>query len=90
MITRQTVIDQIEACRSGELRIRLGLLLVEDGVEIDCKWHRTSITKDTDPLIQMLAVNSSLATMVPPMPPLPDSEIQRIEAFFKFHGGQTE
>lgn len=62
-IERQTIIDQIEIIRNGVIQIRFGLLLVEDGVEIDCKWHRTAVEPGGDVDAQIAAVNAHLASM---------------------------
>ena len=63
MIEKKTVIDQIEITRSGSIQIRLGLLLVEDGEELSCQWHRTVIEPDGDIDVQIAAVNVGLAAM---------------------------
>lgn len=76
MITRKTVLDQVELARSGEVRIRLGLLLTEDGAELDCKWHRTSIPLDGDVAAQMSVVNAHLTSMG--SPELEAADIDRI------------
>jgi hypothetical protein len=60
MIEKQTIVDQIEITRTGYVQVRLGLLLIDDGREIDCKWHRTSIEPGGDVDRQMAAVNASL------------------------------
>lgn len=78
MIERKSVLDQPELNRSGVLGVRIAFLLIEDGVEIDCKWHRTAIHFDADPLSQMEAVNANLAVMDPPMPPVSQSDIDFI------------
>lgn len=66
MIERKTVIDQIEVTRTGEVRIRFGLVLIEDGVEIDCKWHRTAVEPGINPDDQIAAVNAHLKLMGKP------------------------
>lgn len=73
MITRKTVLEQPEPHRSGVLGVKIAILMVEDGVEIDCKWHRTSIPVDVDPQAQMAAVNAHLVSMG--LPALPQSDI---------------
>lgn len=60
MIEKKTIVDQIEVTRNGTLQIRFGLLLLEDGKEIDCKWHRTSIEPGGDVDAQVAAVNKAL------------------------------
>lgn len=62
-ITRKTVIDQIEIRRDGSTQIRFGLLLVENDVELDCKWHRTAVPADGDLDAQIAAVEAHLQTM---------------------------
>lgn len=73
MITQKVILDQPELHRSGVLQIRLAVLLMMDGVEIDCKWHRTSIPIDVDPQVQMDAVNAHLTSIG--LPALPQSDI---------------
>lgn len=80
MITRQTTLDQPELNRSGLLQIRIALLLIEDGNEIDCKWHRTAVPLDGDVQQQMDLVNLHLAQMEPAMPPVPQDEIEHLKA----------
>ena len=63
MIERQTKLEQPEIHRSGSLGVKIAVLLVDDGQEIDCKWHRTSIPADVDPAAQMAAVNEHLTSM---------------------------
>jgi hypothetical protein len=63
MIEKKTIVDQIEISRSGHIHIRFGLLLIEDGVELDCKWHRTVIEPGSDIDAQIAAVNSHLQIM---------------------------
>lgn len=78
MIERKTVLEQPELHRSGILGVKLAFLLIENGVEIDCKWHRTAIPADIDPTQQMAAVNAHLAIMEPPMPPVSQADIDCI------------
>lgn len=75
MIEHKTIIDQPELSLSGVLGVRIAFVLIEDGIELDRKWHRTSIPIDVDPNMQMAAVNAHLATMRPPMPALAQSDI---------------
>ena len=62
MIEKQTVIDQIEIARSGHVQIRFGLLLVEDGVEIGCQWHRASVEPGGDVDATIAAVNADITS----------------------------
>lgn len=78
MIERKTVLDQPELHRSGLLQIRIALTMVEDGIELSSSWHRTAIELDGDVQATMDLVNAHLAAMVPPMPPLPQSDIDFI------------
>lgn len=78
MIERKTVLDQAEMSRDGVLGVKLCFLLVEDGVEIDKKLHRTTIPLNVDPVQQMLYVNAHIASMEPPMPPVSQSDIDFI------------
>lgn len=63
MIEKKTVIDRIEVDRAGVVGIRFGLLLVENGVEIDCKWHRTAIEPGGSVDAQIAAVDAHLQSM---------------------------
>lgn len=60
MIKKQTVVDQIEITRDGTMQVRFGLLLVEDGVVINCQWHRTSIEPGGDVGAQIATVSNHL------------------------------
>lgn len=63
MIQRKTILDQIEITRSGRIQLRFALLLVEDDVELDCKWHRTAIEPGGDVDAQIALVNEHLQAM---------------------------
>ena len=80
MITRHTILEQPELNCNGVLGVKLAFLLIEDGVELDRKWHRTAIPVDADPTHQMAAVNAHLAIMEPPMPPVSQADIDFIVA----------
>lgn len=77
-IERLTLLEQPELHRSGLLQIKLAFLLLEDGAEIDCRWHRTAIALDGDVREQMDFVNAHLASMQPPMPPVSAADIDFI------------
>lgn len=81
MITRQTVVDQVELTRHGVLNVRLGLLMVEEGKEIDCKWHRTSVPIDGDVAQQMGFVNEHLELMG--VQKVSDEDVARIASYFQ-------
>lgn len=76
-IERKTVVDQIEICRNGSINIRLGLLLVEDGAEIDCKYHRTVLEPGTTAIDQFAVVNAHLSAVG--KNPVSDEDIASIE-----------
>lgn len=78
MIERKTILDQPELHRSGVLGVRIAKLLIENGVEISCEWHRTSIPPDVNPHEQMAAVNSHLVEMG--LPPLLQEDIDTVVA----------
>ena len=63
MIERKTIVSQITLDEFGNLLIQLSLLIVEDGIEIGRKYHRTAIPAETPPELQMGAVNTHLAQM---------------------------
>lgn len=85
MIERKTVLDQIEIRRNGEVALRFGLLLVEDGNEIGCEWHRTVVPPGADPAAQIEIVNKHFAmgverkdgSVMKPKP-IPADEIPRV------------
>ena len=83
MLERQTVIDQIELGGDGEVRVRLGLCIFEDGVELVRKYHRTLFDPAGDEVgvdVQMAAVNAHLAAMGEL--PVPAAGIADIKAHF--------
>jgi len=63
MLTKQTIIDQIEITRTGHIQIRFGVLIMEDDTEIASTWHRTSIAPGGDVDFQLAAVNAHLQAM---------------------------
>ena len=63
MIEKKTVLDQIEITRDGRVQFRIGLLLVEDGQEISCTWHRSVVNPGDDVDAQVGAVNRHLKQM---------------------------
>lgn len=73
MIERKTVLEQSELHRSGVLGVKIAILMIEGGMEIDCKWHRTSVPADVDPQAQMEVVNAHLVSMG--LPELPQADI---------------
>ena len=63
MIERKSALEQPEIHRSGNLGVKIAKLLVDDGKEIDCQWHRTSIPIDGDVKAQISAVNANLVEL---------------------------
>lgn len=61
-IEKKTIIDQIEIDRAGRVNVRFGLLLVEDGAEISCKWHRTQIEPGVDVDALFGIINADITT----------------------------
>lgn len=76
MIERKAVLAQPELNRSGFLCVKIAKLLVEDGTELDCQWHRTSIPIAGDAAAQMAAVNESLAALG--YNQLPQSDVETV------------
>lgn len=63
MLERKTVVDQIEICRDGAVRIRMALLIVDGSTELNSRWHRTSVGPGGDAAAQMQHVNDHLVQM---------------------------
>lgn len=81
MIEKKTVVDQIEITSGRVVQIRLRLILLEDGKEIDSKWHRTAIVPGASAEIQMKAANVHLQEMgKEPVDPASIDYIKRIAA----------
>lgn len=79
MITKRTVIDQIEITGNGAVQVRFAKLLEEDGVALtEPQYHRTAVQRDGDPLAQMDSVNTHLQAMG--LAPVADSDVARIAA----------
>lgn len=63
MITRKTIVDQIEITRDNTVQVRLAKILEEDGREINSAWHRTAIGPGIAARDQMEEVNRHLVEM---------------------------
>jgi len=48
MITKETVVDQITVTENGVILYREATKIIEDGVELTKKYHRTSLTPGQD------------------------------------------
>ena len=61
----RTILDRIEIePQTGTIAVRmLKQIADESGKVLGSEYHRTSIGPDTDPVVQMAAVNAHLATM---------------------------
>lgn len=77
MIEKKTTVNQIEV-QDASLHVRFALLLVEDGAELQRKWHRTSVEQGGDIDAQIAAVNEHLAQMG--YGAVPDEGVARIKA----------
>lgn len=77
MITKSTIVDQIEITSLNVIQVRFGLLLLEDGVQLDCKWHRTAFEPGVDIDAQIAAVNQHLEEMG--KLPVPEEGTSRIK-----------
>jgi hypothetical protein len=61
MITKRTLVDQIELTRSGRVQVRFQLLIEEDGQPMgDPKLHRTAIDPGGDVEATLAAVNADI------------------------------
>ena len=47
-ITKETSVDQITVCENGIILYREATKIIEDGVELTKKYHRTSLTPGQD------------------------------------------
>ena len=79
-ISKQTVLDQIEVTRNGTIQIRIALELVENGVVISNRWHRTTIEAGGDVDAQMAAVNAHITSEPMNEQPVSVADIARIRA----------
>jgi hypothetical protein len=63
MITRRTIIDQIELTRSGTVQVRFRLAIEEDGVAIaEPKLHRTAIEPGGDVEAALASVDADITS----------------------------
>ena len=63
MITKKTVVDQIEVTRASVIQVRFGKLLLEGDKVIACQWHRTAFWPGLDIDEHMVRVNTHLESM---------------------------
>lgn len=76
MISKQTIVDQIEIRRDGTMQVRFAVQVVEDGNVLSSDWHRTAFDPSTDVDQQMAAVNAHLESMG--RAAVEDAEIDRV------------
>ena len=61
-IYKKTIIDQIEVTRNNHVQVRFGLLLMDNNIEIDCKWHRAVIEPGASVKEIITLVNEDIVT----------------------------
>lgn len=62
-IERKVVVDRVELTRAGATNVCLAVLLVEDDVEIDTKYHRFVIVPGSTGFDAVAPVNDHLADL---------------------------
>lgn len=76
---KQSVIDQIEILRDGNIQVRMALeILDDDGTVLSKAYHRTAMPPGHDINAQMNAVNAHLGQMR--HAPVTTGEISRLHA----------
>ena len=78
-LTERTIIDQIEVCQDGMIRIRFAIQILRDGVVEDNKWHRTVIPQEMNSDLQMQFVKDDLTLNKKPL--FDDAEFSRVKAY---------
>ena len=78
-ITKEVVVDQIEAAANHTIQVRFRKNLVEDGKVLSSEYHRTALPPGVSLASQMAAVNQHLQQMGWPA----CEDISRIEAIVK-------
>ena len=78
MISKRTIISQIEVTEVGHLQLRLAKQIVEDGKVLSSEYHRTSVECGGNVAAQMQAVNTDLVSMN--CEPVSAGDIARITA----------
>jgi hypothetical protein len=63
MIQKNTVVDQIEITREGVIQVRMITQIVENGVVLASKYHRTCVEPGVSVDDQMAVVNAHLIAM---------------------------
>lgn len=62
-LQKVSIIDQIEILSTGDVQVRIRLMVVDGTEVVASKWHRTVVPTDVDPVMQMAAVNEHLVAM---------------------------
>ena len=78
MISKETILDQIELTPSHIIQLRFRKQLVEDGKVLSSEYHRTALEPGVLLVSQLALVNAHLAAMG--WPPVPASATGRIQA----------
>lgn len=81
MIERKSIVDQIDIPITGGIGVRIALQLVENGVVLSSKWHRTMIPDEISPAEQLAYVNEHLTQMGETK--ISNADIQRVGLFHK-------
>lgn len=81
MITRRSIVEQIEILTSGGVGVRMALQLLEDGKVVASKWHRTMIPVGVSPAEQLAFVNDHLGRLGEAV--ISSADIQRVGLFHK-------
>lgn len=77
---KQTVVDQIEIVRNGQIQIRMAKEVVDDdGSVLSREWHRSAVAPGEDIDAQMAAVNEHLTSGLN-YPAVSANDIARIHA----------
>ena len=82
-ITKEVVVDQIEATANHTIQIRLKKNLVENGNVLSSAYHRTVLTPGAPLAAQIAAVNDDLAQSINGGPWPAVKDVKRIEAIVK-------
>ncbi|MFQ5880562.1 MAG: hypothetical protein ACE5IZ_10370 [Dehalococcoidia bacterium] len=78
-IERRTIVDQVEATRSGIIQLRFRKEVVEDGNVLAFEYHRTSLEPGVALATQMALVNTHLQQMG--YPQVEASDVARAQTF---------
>lgn len=81
MLSRKSIVDQIEVPTTGGIQVRIALQIIDGDVVIGQKWHRTYIPADISAQEQMSYVNAHLTEMGEAT--ISTSDIQRVGLFHK-------